>query len=82
MFGIQRRERKGVGREGVEFPQPKKEEISVDSFSTPSRCPGQVAGVKWLHGIPQDVGFLSLGTLKQQSYMISRGPMDYKWQYI
>lgn len=66
----------------MEFLQPKKEEISIDSFSTPSACPGQVAGAKWPHGLPQDVGFLSPRTLKQQSYVISRAPMDYKWQYI
>lgn len=30
---------------------------------------------------PPDVGFLNLGTLKQKSYVTSRGPMDNKRQY-
>lgn len=66
----------------MELLQPQKEEISIDSFSTLSPYPRQFAGVKWLHGIPQDVGFLSPRTLEQQSYVSSRASMDYKRQYI
>ena len=33
VFGVQRREKMGGGGEGIEFLHPRKEDMSIDSFS-------------------------------------------------